>query len=442
MAHAGQGDAQKAQPAQGGPAAAVAGATTSGAAGAARFGHLHVVRSNEAWCAHPCDQPSWELAAPKPSPSSSYVLVEAAIWTQNREVVLYRFDDEWFKNASDVYHSVCHGKWSCPAYREFREARALFRAGPWPAEADRDEAVLSAFLRDSFEKVFDKLAEEAGAGADLGLTFSGHGGQADGSLFEGQLIAEDAHKLLQQHLDRNGKFSLLNFGTNCQEGRWKMLAAFQPFADWILASDLNVGGLADTEHLDIDVDAQERLSDVSVLKKAMESSMTVRAAAEEIVAARRRLWAEVWREGVVQQRLRQSISLFNPTQLPDFEAALHSAFQALPASQHGTFKEDAETANCDVLAVVQLLDRAQQAPPSSFLAGGRQAKDRGRNGRRLLHNNGGSSLEAQFEALRPLYASTRALFTWSPNETTHGLAFNFAYKRSQRYCDLSPLGAA
>jgi len=94
--------------------------------GGAQFIHLRVVQSDSAWCPPPCDAPSWELAAPKPEKGSNYVLLEAAIWRQYRNVTLYQFDAEWEKLARNSHHGLCDGKdWGCPAYKKHREEKAL-----------------------------------------------------------------------------------------------------------------------------------------------------------------------------------------------------------------------------------------------------------------------------------------------------------------------------
>merc|ERR1740121_1636359 len=90
--------------------------------------NLHVVQSHADWCPAPCHGPSWEMGSVKTAPGARYVLLEAAIWRQERRVALYHFDPEWQKKSRRVYHGICDGAWKCAAYREFRESKRLLEA--------------------------------------------------------------------------------------------------------------------------------------------------------------------------------------------------------------------------------------------------------------------------------------------------------------------------
>jgi len=409
------------------------------ASGDMYFAHLHVVQSDSAWCALPCDGPSWELAAPKPKAGSPYLLLEAAIWRQFRKVTLYQFDAAWEHFARNSYSKLCAGSgWSCPAYASHRERAALISVGPWPEELDHDPAGLSKFIKDAFEKVFAEVHKKAGGdNSVIGMTYSGHGGDADGSLFAGTLDSQDAVSLLEELVDAGGKFSIFNFGTNCKEGRWNMLAAMHPFADWILASDLNVGGLKagddpaeDLKH----IKAKEKLSDVAVLKRTMEARQPFKQAVAEIIKAREQLWLGAMKGAITEQKLRQSISAFDSPKFPAFAASLKTAYQALPAVQQAKVTTEAENSDCDVLVVARFID--SMAPAALFETG--VSSHDFRKGKVTLRQSSGL-LEAGFRDLRPEYASTRSLFTWDP--VTHGLGFNVrgAWLRGEKTvpnCDL------
>lgn len=405
--------------------------------GSMHFAHLHVVQSDNNWCTLPCDGPSWELSAPKPAKGSPYLLLEAAIWRQFRKVTLYRFDAEWEQIARDSYRKLCGFRaWGCPAYTNHREAQALLTVGPWPAYLDADAKGLSAWLKDAFAKVFTELHKQAGSdNSRIGLTYSGHGGDADGSLFTGVVNSADAAPLLRNLVDVGGKLSMLNFGTNCQEGRWNMLAAMHPFADWILASDLNVGGLKATEHGKnpeeemAQLKAKEKLSDVAVLKQSMEGRQSPKDAVASIVEGRRQLFSGAFKKDMTEQKLRQSVSAFVAPQFPAFAAALKSAYEKLPEGKQEEIVTEAEKYECDVLAVARFMDSAGTALVQE-------------NATKMRRTAAGA-LETQFLTFRPEYASTQSLFTWKP--VTHGLGFNFrgAWNIDGKIiprCDLNALG--
>jgi hypothetical protein len=310
-----------------------------------------------------------------------------------------------------------------------REAKAVISVGPWPEALDMDAAGLSAYLKNAFAKVFAKtqhLADDDNS--RIGITYSGHGGTADGSLFAGVVNAADAVSLLQGLVHARSKFSMFNFGTNCQEGRWNMLASMHPFADHILASDLNVGGLEKSNPQDEikHVKAKAKLDDVVIIKLAAEKRQPIEKMVSDIIEKRRELWLGAMKKAITKQRLRQSIAAFETSKFPGFASSLKAAYQELPMAQQEEVKARAEASECDVLTVVHYMDSA--VVESNLLQ-----ED---NGTGLTSNSSDiGSLEKSFLALRSDYASTQSLFKWTP--ATYGLGFNFlGSKDHDSRCDL------
>jgi len=382
------------------------------------FVHLLVAKSSEQWCASPCWSPTWELQAPKSGAASPYALFEAAIWPQTRHLTLYRFDPEWEARARNVYHDVCYGTgFSCVQYQAFRESRALVSIGPWSSEEDRDEDKFSLFLLNAFKRAFEKIHELMPDALHMGLTYTGHGSSADGALFEGTLLSAQAVSLLQYVTGvgatggsglRSGPLSLLNFGTNCEEGKWNMISALHPFSEWIAASDLKVGGLQTSNLSKQDraamLDAQKKYADLTVLKQAFEGGASVREALQQMVRARGKLWHEL-RVPIADQELRQTIAAFENAHFGSFREAFRAAYHALPNASHGRFREHIEAADCDVMAAAEFLDEAAVS---------------------LLEQASGSArggVVQAFKELRPMFTSTKPLFQW--HVETHGLGFNF-----------------
>mmetsp|Transcript_43364 Transcript_43364/g.139351 ORF Transcript_43364/g.139351 Transcript_43364/m.139351 type:complete len:509 (+) Transcript_43364:71-1597(+) len=370
--------------------------------------HLYVVQSDTDWCRSPCEGPTWELAAPKPEVGSPYELLEAAIWRQDRRVALYRFDSAWLGTAKRSFQDLCHGAgWACPKYRQWREARRILEVGPWPAELDNDPPGLSNFLRAAFEQVLAQAHAQSPGAKHVAVTYSGHGSHADGALFEGSVMKEDAVGLLNHVADMSadswGRLSLLNFGGNCAEGRWNMLAAMHPFADWMLASDLNVGGfeLTKAEKGHESMQRLQRLGDLAVLKRSSEATGSVDEMVNSIVQARQEIWASVFNESIKRQGLEQSIAAFRPaSEFSPFAEAFRKAYVALHSPEaRASFLKHAEANRCDVLESARWLDAELQRQGVS------------------------SAVVVQFEALRPLYASTRDVVEWKSK--TNGLGFNF-----------------
>jgi len=388
--------------------------------GSKHLAHLYVVQSNAQWCPPPCMGPTWELAASKASMSSSYTLLEAAIWRQDRRVALYRFDPDWESDARHAYHKVCSQEWTCPAYEIFREKQKLLEVGPWPAAVDLDPEALSQFLLDAFQKIFVKFREVAPDTKYVALTYSGHGARADGSLFEGAIRPADAATLLQGLPASAGKppMSLLNFGGNCAEGRWNMLAHLHPFADWIIASDLNVGGVKQTpdEMTAKSARVRQELGAMSVIKAAAEAKTPLEDLLEQVVASRQRIWDTVWKAPIQRQNLEQSIAVYRSDAFNAFSTAFRAQFAKLPTCRQMSFKRHTESNDCDVLAAATFLDKETSANQSrAFLQHSGDHRGAARQG--------SDSLAAKFGALRPMYASTRHLAKWKTH--AQGLGFNF-----------------
>jgi len=270
---------------------------------------------------------------------------------------------------------------------------------------EHDEAAFSKFLKDAFEKIFAKIHEITGPdNTNMGVTYGGHGGSADGSFFAGAMKPPESLPLLQSLTEAGGKFAILNWGTNCAEGKWKMLEAMTPFADWIIASDLNVGGLEEgaipPDQQGQLAKAQEKFADVAVLKENMEARRPYREAVSEIIQSREQLWFGVMKDAIISQQLRQNIAAFDCPKFPDFAVAFKNAYQSMSIEHKSELVTKAQNSECDVLVVARYLDAA----------GATQSL------------NGPGPLEAEFRAFRPMYATTRSLFDWEP--VTHGLGFN------------------
>lgn len=357
------------------------------------FLHFFVAQSYERWCAAPCQSPTWELQAPKPEAGSPYALFEAGIWQQERRVALYQFNTEWERKAKNVYHEVCHGQWECPAYHSFREEKCLLSIGPWPASADEDPRELSAFLLNAFKQFVDKIQERVTHAEHAGLTYTGHGAAADGSLFEGTLDREDAVSFLQYMIGAEGRerLSLLNFGGNCAEGRWNMVANLHPYAEWITGSDLLVGGVeyTDEENNQELVNAMERLRDVALLKRSVEAQESMTELVETLKNGRQETWDTIWKGPIKRQKLQQTFAAYNGPNFEPLQSAFRTSYLKLSGEQRDAFQSNVEQVRCDVL-----------------------------DGLRFIDNALSEHLETSFLDFRPVFARTEYA-------VTNGLGFNY-----------------
>jgi hypothetical protein len=271
---------------------------------------ISVFKVHAKWCKPPCQSMTWENAATKATKGNgNYQLLEACIWDAEKRIVLYEFDPEWHKIAKNAPHGICKGKgFSCQAYYDHREKAKLFEAR-W-TDAIKDQA-LSSWMKEQMKAVF-RIAKSRRA-LNYGLTYSGHGARANGALFEGILYKADAQTLLKDEVDRKGKrFALFNFGGNCAEGKWNMVKALSPYADYLVASDLLVTGVRSLPSSKVKeyLGLKKKYDDLSYVKELFEKRMTTLQAAKELLAGRRKIW-KFAKDAIKIDKLKQSKSLYD-----------------------------------------------------------------------------------------------------------------------------------
>jgi len=190
-----------------------------------------------------------------------------------------------------------------------------------------------------------------------------------------------------------------------------MIDWLHPFAEWITASDLKVGGLNLTslsqEEMTNVTQAQGELDDLAVFKQACEARTPVEDMLHQMVAARENLWTGVLSGPITDQRLRQTIAVFATDRFAPFAHELRENYRQLAPSQRTVFEQQVTAAECDVKVAAEALD------------GG------GSN----------SSLQSAFLELRPIFRSTKELFQWDVE--TNGLGFNFLGWRGDGGCDFA-----
>jgi len=383
--------------------------------------HIYVVQSNSDWCPSPCQGPTWELAAPKATEGSGYHLVEAAIWRQERRVAFYHFDQEWYETARRSNSKLCDGGgWACEAYQKWREDRRLAEFGPWSDEVDGSPEKLSTFLREAFQEILHLANQRAPDAKYVTLTYSGHGARADGALFQGAVSVSDTSTLLQNFTQvlstktsaESPRISLLNFGGNCAEARWNMLHELHAFADWIVASDLDVGGFQMTpeESKTADMSLIKKLGDLKTIKNGAEAGESINQIAASIVRAKGELWEKVYQPTISRQKLPQSISAFKSFEsFPPLEAALRTSYSQTASAD--AFDKGASDAMCDVFSFLSMAE----------IHGAERSVE----------------LVNLFKALRPEYSSTQSMVSEWPSKS-NGLGFNWRGWKEPP-CDLQPI---
>jgi hypothetical protein len=255
----------------------------------------------------------------------------------------------------------------------------------------------STTLRQAFEEVFATAASHNPE--HIIFSYSGHGGFADGGLFEGYVTPADSAQLFQG-LGR--KVSLMNFGGNCVEGKYDLLAHMKDFGDYIIASDLPVKGVAsfgdDEEARKRYLETRAELDDTTRLEVLMMDRMPIRDAVVTLLDG----WVEIWnsaKQAIVADKVEQTKAVFDLAEVQPFATALKSAWAAADSSTRASAVKSSSEATCDVDVYARTL-----------------------------------GADEAWEALRFKYVSTQDLFKWEVHRG--GLGFNYV-NRYNLPCDFT-----
>jgi len=365
------------------------------------FLQLSVFKVPASWCAPPCHGPSWENSAEKPvRGDKNYGLLEATIWDAENRVALYEFDAEWHKKTKAVPQTLCDNKWRCQAYKDHREKAKIWEAQIPPGIKDKQKSLwMASKWKEIFAIVLKRNPQH------WGMTYSGHGARASGALFEGVVFKEDAQVLLSE-ASKVKKATFLNFGGNCAEGKWNMVQALHPFADYIFASDLLVYGVAGVPKAKFGeyIKLKKEMHDLNHIKVLMEKRMGMEKAARTLLDG----WSKIWtfvKDEIAKIKLKQSKSLYKSSAFEPFKDALKKKWMTLYPDKRHNIMGQVEKAMCDTGVFAKLV--------------------------------AGDDAYKLYQEFRIKYVDTSDFFKW--DVPTKGLGFNFlGYK--QPPCDVSSFG--
>eukprot|EP00931_Biecheleriopsis_adriatica_P027622 TRINITY_DN16591_c0_g1_i1.p1 TRINITY_DN16591_c0_g1~~TRINITY_DN16591_c0_g1_i1.p1 ORF type:complete len:623 (+),score=91.91 TRINITY_DN16591_c0_g1_i1:221-1870(+) len=318
------------------------------------FAMLNVYKVGKHWCGVGCQDLTWERDAVKPSLSNeNYALLDAAIWDADRRVALYRFDDVWTRQASNIYWGVCDGSWSCEGVVKLRESRRLFQKY-WPASLDGNWKALSVWMANTFKEIFEFLLDFNAT--HTGFAYFGHGSSANGALFEDYINTEDAQPLLAS-VTAKKKFTLINFGGNCIEGKWNMAQALYPYTDFILASDLLVGGWQPPP-TSAYLEYNKKFKIENYFMELVERRLSPAELGAELLVGKRKVW-EYCRKEMTAQKAKQSLSFFSTAFFPNLQHTVQSAWESMSQADQEGLIQSTEAAFCDVFAFCKEIDAAE-----------------------------------------------------------------------------------
>lgn len=368
------------------------------------FVQLSVVMVSAEWCPPPCQAVTWEVAALKPPKGDqSYQLLELCVWLDERRITLYEFDEAWYDAAKSAYHDLCGGtSWTCPEVAMHRESAKLYEA-KWDSRLN--DTGLSSFLAKHADEALRMV--HARNGTHTGLSYSGHGSRADGSLFEGVILAQDVGIALQRATGQH-RFSLIDFGGNCAEGRWNNLEIMQPFTKYLIASDLKVGGLTlpgadeDDAHIKEYLRLHALYTSTNHRLTLLQGQPTMSELGAGLLDGERKLW-DFEQTTIATHQSKQSKALFDMDSFLDLHTAMEGAWSAASVDERSAAVRNSSTSMCDV--------------------------------RNFSNQLGGTVLETAYLTMRVNYISTANMFQW--DKVTHGLGFNYLGFHEPP-CDISP----
>jgi hypothetical protein len=225
-------------------------------------------------------------------------------------------------------------------------------------------------------------------------------------MFEGLIYKEDAVDLLKD-ATKTKKASILNFGGNCAEGKWNMVQALHPFADYIFASDLLVYGVKGIPRDKVGpyIALSKKEDELNNIKVQMDKRAGILDAAKALLASRRKIW-EFVKETIGRTKLKQSKSLYKSSEFPALKAYLIKRWNVLSPLKRDEVIFQTEEAMCDTQVFAKGL--------------------------------GGDEADKLFKAFRIGYIDTSDFFKW--DVPTRGLSFNFLGFK-QPPCDIKVFGA-
>jgi len=214
------------------------------------------------------------------------------------------------------------GKWWLLSSEEWIDYRESYRILKVDIPEGIEPAERSHIISQAFMEVFAVMINDTPS-QHYGIRYSGHG-SVDGSLFEGEINPTDAHWFLESAISRLGrKIDFLDLGSNCSEGRMVVLSNFYPYFDYIMASDLLVGGyILDPEEDFFDYDADTQYPLIVTPDKTLKAGLT------DILNLARLKW-EASKISMVANEVMQSLSLF---EMDQYETMAVMTYQELTAT--------------------------------------------------------------------------------------------------------------
>ncbi|WP_026495045.1 hypothetical protein [Butyrivibrio sp. WCD3002] len=173
--------------------------------------------------------------------SDVYELYDVVIWSDR--ISLYKFPGNINDAFDEYYEKNVRGKAEfspdmyAKSWREFRETCCLDYV---MVKTSEDNPKRNSSRRLAAYKSFFNIIKARTNSKHIVIKYSGHG---MGTMFCGNLNDKDTVKILKYGTRLFGnKFSVIDYGTNCQSGITSVLNMYKDYTDYMIVSQLDVGG--------------------------------------------------------------------------------------------------------------------------------------------------------------------------------------------------------
>lgn len=300
---------------------------------------------------------SWERAVTIKA-TDDFQWYEATLWTgEHSSLHLYRFDETFDPNR---FSTLSSADWIA-----YRESYCIY-IGSVPPEAAADEK--SAYLRDALIQCVRQMVADTPAD-HYGIRYSGHG-TGTGGLMQGQVSPADARLFLADAVTQIGrKLDFIDLGGNCDEGTFRVLANLTPYCDYLVASDLPIGGYT------LDDWTEEKWNETDIdyqLPLILTRGKSIAAALTDYLDLSRQRWVYS-RNNMVAGHVLQSLSLYKSDEFSGLQTLVAPEAQARGLFNFSPYHNDLYT---------------------------------------FIKTTGKPEIEQQFLALRVGYRSNKDFFDW------------------------------
>lgn len=171
-----------------------------------------------------------------------YTLYDVVLWDDR--INLYKFEGD-VEDLNKDFWDYMNGKYTeqPPTDEVVNEEKIKYREQYCLLSVkcnNKDDGKKSSAIRRKAYKRFFEIIEERTPSKHVVIKYSGHGG---GATFCNCMNLSDTKKLLKDGVKIFGqKFAIVDYGTNCMSGMTDVLNMYQEYSDYMIVSQLNVGG--------------------------------------------------------------------------------------------------------------------------------------------------------------------------------------------------------